>query len=240
RWAELYGSGFTQAMNFLTASQRQRDKELQEKEEFRQRELLQVQALAAEREKRIEQQAQAAHSLGRWLVAVASVATLALVVTGLAIWESRVAHQKTRLAKVAESKALLAEHHAEEESRIAEEQKGKAEAQTLEAERQKREAESANRGMRLQALRVRDANLESMSNYADMAANLAQVSSPQEAAMWNGEQGLALLELGDYGDAERLLTDALNVVPDDLKTRTSRGYLYLLTKQPANALQDFQ
>lgn len=232
-WAALYGGSFTQAMSFLDASRQQRDKRLQEGEELRQRELIQVQALASERQIRIEQQAQAAYRLRRWLVALAGVATLLLVATGGTIWEARVARQKTQEARHAEHVARHAKDDAENQQHIAEAQQHIAEAKA-------REAENANRAMRLGALRVRDANLASMSNYADMAANLARASSPQEAAMWNSRQGQALLEMGDYADGEKALSAAIAVVPDDLSTRTNRGYLYLLMKQPAKARDDFQ
>jgi hypothetical protein len=232
RWAELYGGCFAQAMTFLDASREKRDKRLQEKEELRQRELTQAQALAEERQRRIEQQARDEQRLRRRVVALAGVAALTLVVSILAIWESRVARQKTREATEAEQMALTAKQHAEEESRFADERKHEAEERT-------REAEIANGSMRREALYVRLANLESMSNYADMAGALSRDSSMQEAAMWNGRQGQALLELGNYDDAERLLSDAINVAPDDINLRTSRGYMYLLVRQPAKALEDF-
>jgi tetratricopeptide (TPR) repeat protein len=191
RWAELYGGGFAQVISFLTESQKQRDEKAHEKEALRERDLQQAQALAAERQQRIEQQAQAARRLWGWVAALAGVVVLLLFFVGY-------------------------------------------------AERERILAEQADREMRLEALRMRDVNLDSMSSYADLADSLLQNASPEEAALWRGMKGDALLQLGNYEDAEPILTQALNVVPDDIRVRTSRGYLFLLLNQPSHALKDFE
>jgi hypothetical protein len=76
--AELYGGGFQQAMNFLAESEAQRDREVPEKEEIQRRELAQAQALAEERQRRVEEQAAAARVLRRWLAFMLSAVVAAL------------------------------------------------------------------------------------------------------------------------------------------------------------------
>ena len=218
RWAEFYGGGFAEAMSFLAESERQREKEIKEQEEVRQRDLHYAQALATERQERIEQQVEATRRLRAGLAALAVVAVVLLFVAGYALKKKReanTAHDRAEAAVLSASTALE------------------------QAVRAKNRADRANEGLRLEALRVRDLNLESMSDYADLADSLLENSSPQEAARWRAVKGDALLQLGNYQDAEPLLTQALQIVPDDIGARTSRGYLFLLRGQPRAALKDF-
>lgn len=239
-WGEFYGGGFAQAMSFLAESQKQRDRELQEKEELGQRDLQQAQALAAERQERIEQQAQAARRLRGWLAALAAVTAIALLVSIYAYHEGNKASRAEVKATRALAQANSQKKEAEDRGHEADMRKREAQEATWKAEEAKRDAKEAENEMRTEALRVRSVNLEYMSNYSNMVDFVLQNDSSQQAAMWRGSKGTALLELGDYQDAEPLLTQALKVAPDDVSARTSRGYLFLLRHQPREALKDFQ
>ena len=225
-WAELYGGGFGQAMIFLAESEKRRDQELREKEELRQRELQQAQALAEERQERIEQQAQAERRLREWLCALAGVAVLLLFFAGYALHEKGKASQAESSAR-----ASLREKNEALEKAVKAERKAKWKT---------KQAVDANAEMRLEALRMRAVNLDSLSNYAALADSLLQYSDPQQSARWLNLKGDALLELGDYDGAEPLFDRALDTVPGDINARTSRGYLKLLRNQPVAALRDLE
>jgi hypothetical protein len=81
-WAELYGGGFKQAMDFLRESQRHRDEEKQEREKHREHELQQAKDLATERQRRLDDQAFVARKMRRWfrVVFAASLFLFALCV----------------------------------------------------------------------------------------------------------------------------------------------------------------
>lgn len=226
RWAQLYGGGFEQAMSFLAESEVRRNKQLQEKEEMQQRELQQAQDLAEERQRRIEQQASAAGKMRRRMAALAGAAVVLLFVTVYAVHEKRQAGRAE-----AATKALLAEKSVAYEKEVAAEQH---------AEWRRKAAVRANEEMRLEALRMRNVNLDSLSGYAALADSLLQYSDKQESARWLRVKADALLQLGDYQGAQPLLDRVLDTVPGDVNARTDRGYLLLLRDQPAAALKDFE
>jgi hypothetical protein len=231
-WAELYGGHFDHAMAFLSASQIHRDKELQDVEDRRRRELQQAQDLAAERQKHIDEQAQATVKLRRWLGALAVVAVGLFLVGILAVRESITARNalkgKNDALKIAEiSKqqyyaASLADQKAE-----------------VLAEEREQSAEMSDREMRLEGLRVRDANLMNQSELETMADSLLEYSSGQQAAMWRRSKGDFLMNQGDYTDALDLLSKVIEASPNDSSARTERGYLLILLNRPTDALQDF-
>ncbi len=217
-WANLYGRGFAQAMEFLAQSEEQRDRKTREKEEIRQRELQQAKDLAAERQHRIEQQ-----RVG--MAALACVALGLVLVAGYALSKKHEAQQQGIEAVQQKTEAVR-------QKQLALDAKAQAEAALA-------KAEEADSEMRLEALRVRDANRQSMLNYADMAGQLSRYSSLEEAAYWNRSRGWALTQMGDLETAARYLTATLDASPDDIVARTTRGYLYMMKKQPKAALRDF-
>jgi hypothetical protein len=231
-WAELYGGHFDHAMDFLSASQTHRDKEVQDIEDRRRRELQQAQDLAAERQQRIDEQAQAAVQLRRWLGALAVVAVGLLLVGILAVRESIMARNALKDKNDALQSAQIAEKASKEQSIAASNADKKAE---MRAE----EAELSDKEMRLEGLRVRDANLVNQSELADLADNLIGYSSTQQSAMWRRMKGDVLINQGDYDDALDLLSKVIEASPNDSSARTERGYLFLLRNKPADALQDF-
>lgn len=225
-WAELYGGGFEQAMSYLSESQVQRDREEREEAERRQRELQQAQELAAVRQQRIEEQMHTTLRLRKWLVALV-VATLCSVLAGSsAVREWIKARQMLKARNSALVVATAAETRADEARK--------------QAEKRAQEAEMADKEMRLEALRVRDVNLQSQSDLVAIADALLEYTDPQQSALWRGMKGDALLSLGDYDEAEKSLSKVLESFPNDSYARTARGYMWLLRGKPSDALRDFQ
>ena len=111
-WAERYGNHFALAMQFLDASQAQREAQRQREEEARQRELNDARKLAEEQQKRAdaereraEEQARAAKRLGRLSVVLGLVVVLA-VIAGLFAWSQRqlaASHSQERTRSLFES-----------------------------------------------------------------------------------------------------------------------------------------
>jgi hypothetical protein len=231
-WAELYGGHFDRSMAFLSDSQIHRDKEVQDVEDRRRRELQQAQDLAAERQHRIDEQAHAAVQLRRWLGALAVVAVGLLLVGILAVRESIMARNALKDKNSALQSAQVAEKTSKEQS-IA------ASVADKKAEMRAEEAELSDKEMRLEGLRVRDANLVNQSELADMADSLLEYSSGQQSAMWRRRKGDFLMNQGDYNDALDLLSKVIEASPNDSSARTERGYLLILLNKPADALQDF-
>jgi hypothetical protein len=225
-WAELYGGGFQQAMDFLAESEAQRDREVQEKEETQRRELAQAQALAEERQRRVEEQAAAAWRLRRWLAALAVAAFLLVGVVAFA-WVQRTTAEEAR--KRAESQTQLAQG----QTKKAEDATGRAQAQTKKAERAENE-------LRLEALRVRGANVNYGIFLTSLMDTLIQNSSPQQALLWRRGKANFLIERGDYDAAERELNSTLEGAPDYLDARNLRGYLSMVRSRPRDALKDFE
>jgi hypothetical protein len=224
-WAELYGGHFDRAMAFLSASQIYRDKELQDVEDRRRRELQQAQDLAAERQQRIDEQAQAAVQLRRWLGALAVVAVGLLLVGILAVRESITA----RNALKGKNDALQSAQRAEKTASIADQK----------AEMRAEEAEMSDKEMRLEGLRVRDTNLAAQSTLANLTDNLLEYSPTQQSTLWHRMKGEFLMNQGDYTDALDLLSKVIEASPNDSSARNERGYLLILRNKPADALKDF-
>ncbi len=232
-WAELYGGLFDQAMDFLSASQIHRDKELQDLEDRRRRELQQAQDLAAERQQRIDEQTQAAGRLRMWLGALAVVAVCLLFVGILAGREWVRASNLLKENGRALNQAQLAEKEALRQSTAAHMADQKAEMRL-------KEAEMADKEMRLEGLRVRDADLGSQSQLASLADDLLGYSSPQQSATWRRLKGNVLLRQGNYDEAQEQFSKVLESFPNDSYARTGRGYLLILRNKPNEALQDFR
>jgi hypothetical protein len=211
-WAELYGGNFGQAMSFLEQSENQRNHEKREREERRQYELRQAQALAAEREQRLEEQARAAARLRKWLRLLLAATVCLVCVGAIAWWEG---HKASR-ASMDKDRAL---HLAQERTR---------------------QAEAADHEKQLEAMRVRDLNLQSQTTLAETADELLKYTDPQLSTQWRLTKADAELSVGNYGDADKLLSGVLESVPDDPDARTQRGYLRLLLGDPQEALKDFE
>ena len=218
-WAELYGGGFDQAMNFLTQSQAWRDNVARETEESHQRELQQAQELAAERQRRIEEQAHAARRLRMRLVALKIVAIMLLGVAVYAWFEKKSAIRAGEIAELKTKESVAARKLAD------------AKNQQL-----KQSYEKLLTASRL----TREQRLESASTLAWLADELIQHGTPQQSLRWRKLSGEALLELGNLKEAKSVFDETLQLAPDDEDARTSRGYIFLLMKDPKNASIDFK
>lgn len=225
-WAQLYGGDFSQAMSFLEQSEGQRNHEKQEKEERRQFELQQAQALAAEREQRLEEQARAAARLRKWLRVLVAASLALLFLGAFAWWQWRNARENARIADKMATEAN--------------EKAGEATAAKLEADDRAREAELAHHEMSLEAVRMRDVNLQSQTSVVNLSDSLLQYADPQMSAYWLLLKGNALMSQGQFGDANDTLNHVIDSVPGDSRARTERGYLSMLRGNSADALQDFE
>jgi hypothetical protein len=225
-WAQLYGGDFNQAMSFLEQSEGQRNHEKREREERRQFELQQAQALAAEREQRLEEQARAAARLRKWLRVLVAASVGLLCLGAFAWWQWRNARENARIA--------------DNMAREANEKAGEATTAKLEADDRAREAELAHHEMSLEALRVRDVNLQSQTNVVNLSDSLLQYADPQLSAHWLLVKGNALMSQGQFEDANDTLTRVIDSVPGDSQARTERGYLSMLRGNAPVALQDFE
>ena len=225
-WAELYGGGFAQAMSFLQESEDQHNRERKEEEERRQRELQQAQSLAAERQQRLEEQAQATARLQRWLRVLVAATVCVVCVGAVAGWQWRNARQSLKDRDMALRAARIAQRQAENSKQQAEEQT--------------RKTETANAEMQLEAMRVRDIDLQSQTKLADTADELLKYTDPQLSTRWRLMKSQAQLSVGKYADADDLLSRVLDSVPDDSEARTARGYLRVLRGKPEEALRDFE
>jgi energy-coupling factor transporter ATP-binding protein EcfA2 len=232
-WAELYGGGFDQAMNFLAQSQSRRDTEAREREESHLRELHQAQELAAERQKRIEEQTQAAKRLKTRHAALRIVAIMLL---GVAVYAGR----ENWSARKAQRSAEQASHTAEGALRTAELKTSETENALKAVQRKDDELEGKNESLRMWSRLTRQERLASANTVAWLADELIQHGTPQQSLAWRKVSGGTLLELGRLQEAEVVLNDTLKQAPDDEGARTSRGYLFLLKKDPKNASIDFK
>src|SRR5262249_50740590 len=155
-WAQRYHPEFKLAMEFLQASQRGQQAEIAERDRAQQERLAQAEALAAEQRKRLEEQAQSAARLRRFLAALVVAVLLALLAAGFAFRaysraeaESTNANRQKKIAEEEKTKAETAKQRAEENQKKAEEQTLRAQQQTQvadaateEAKRQKEVADS--------------------------------------------------------------------------------------------------
>ncbi len=107
-WSELYGGGFDQAMNFLAESESIREREIQEKEERRKRELdyEKTVALAEEQTLRIAIQTKSTKRLRALMSALAVLFAAALIASFFAVRQERKAENLRRESKARELAAL--------------------------------------------------------------------------------------------------------------------------------------
>jgi hypothetical protein len=232
-WAALYGGGFDRAMDFLAESQAHRDNELRQQEEARQRELRQAQELAAERERRLEEQAQAAHRLKLRLMALRVVAAL-LLVAGMAA--SLAAFKAKRATEDAEN----AKKREETARKTAQSEAWDLDQSFRSLKRKDQQLEESNESLRAWSRLTREERLRSASTVADLARELIQGRTPQQSVPWLKQRGHALMELHSFQEAQSVLDRSLSLAPDDEEARTSRGYLGLLNNDPQKALADFK
>lgn len=97
-WAALYYPGYEEAMEFLRASEAQREKEIAEAERLQQRELEQAKALAEERRRNLDEQVKSGVRLRRWLVLAVVLGVLASFFMIFAFYSYRKATVATRAA----------------------------------------------------------------------------------------------------------------------------------------------
>ena len=109
------------------------------------------------------------------------------------------------------------------------EQQKKAEAATDEATKQQRAARTAN-------LRVRKQNMDDKSTIASMAGRLAELTTPEEAAIWQRVGASALTDLRKHKEAIEAYESLLEIDPNNTQARFNLGYLYILVHQPEEAL----
>jgi len=210
-WAQRYHPNFAGAMDFLFASERNRDesrakKEQQQREEVERakRELAQAQALveaqkqAAEAERqRAGDQAKAASRLRRLIAALVVVALLAGAAALSAWWLYQKAEAKTLEANQQKVKAQLAENEAIKQKSIAVDERDQAKKDNDEAEKQKAIAEEQTLIAQQQTQAANKAKIETeqQKQLADSTAYVANMNlSRSEFERGNRQRGFDLLD----------------------------------------------
>src|SRR5262249_13944400 len=192
---------------------RERDAQLEkqrEEHERQERELTQTQALLNEQRKRADDQAKAAKRQRRLTWAMAGVSVVALV--------AAVASLLLRiLAVAATDEAKATKQSAEQQSEIANEQKKIAQAETLRARKQ-------NFG-----------NNEFISSMAD---RLVDLSHSKEASFWHYIKAGALSQIGEHKEAIKEDDLVLQLDPENLRAKLSRGYEHYTQREANEASKD--
>ncbi|MBV9339988.1 MAG: AAA-like domain-containing protein, partial [Acidobacteria bacterium] len=134
------------------------------------------------------------------------------------------------------AKALNA---AQEEKAIAEGAKRESDRKQEQLQREEIALRRAEFGARVTAQRERRQRLQELDNFLNLMDQLIRFSSPEQQASWLPIKGHILLQQGKLAEAERVLSSALVLAPDNRIARSSRGYSYLLLRQPKQALGDF-
>ena len=133
-WADQYGGHFAEAMAYLEWSRDAAEREENEREAARRRELEQARALAENERLRAEENARSSRRM-KVLVAIASVvAAIAVIASFLALDARKSADRNAVLAQASEEEAVRSQHEAE--------------AKTAEALHARQEAESAREELR--------------------------------------------------------------------------------------------
>lgn len=137
-------------------------------------------------------------------------------------------------ARLKETQAEEALSHAEAEKANLEKEQSdenrRALAQTLETEHLTK---------MVGARRERADHLNSMLQMTFLTDQLLSYSAPEQKARWLPIKGQMLIQQGNLRDAETAFNSALELDPDAMIARMSRGYVHLLLKHPKEALSDF-
>jgi WD40 repeat protein len=205
-WAELYGGGFEDAMNFLGQSEAQRQAEVREREEQ------QRQQLAAKRL--------------RWLALGSFLVVLIFAGLGLYAWGQR--NRALRASTAAESEREKAETQrqvAEKAAAEAGEAKDAAKDAESRAEKEKDRAEKARQEAESLRMRAEDEGSRDLEkkNQADSLrfAELAKdnvVTDPERGVLLARQAALATLPHGYLmPEAEEVLRQALHALPSRIE-----------------------
>ena len=161
---------------------------------------------------------------------VAALLLAAGLLAGREYWSARKAQRSAEVARRTAEGAL----------RTAEQKTNETENALKAIQRKDDELEGKNESLRMWSRLTRQERLTSASTVAWLADELIQHGTPQQSLMWRKVSGSTLLELGRLQEAEVVLNDTLKQAPDDEDARTSRGYLFLLNKDPKDAVIDFK
>ncbi len=266
-WGRRYHPGFPAAMNFLSESVALRDRELFQKEEQRARE--EAQRIRELRRTRIFAAVFAvllvmASALGVWAMTQSVKArkqeTRANAEAARALSAFRDADNARKEAEAAKNEAVRKREEAEANKKLAEQKTEEAENNLIAANEARRKASenearavaaandlrreqeisfARSRQFRDTALGAEKQNFSDMNQISFLSGRLIDVSSPNDALRWHTIKASALSNIGQHKEAADEYTKVLEVAPDDLTARMSRGYMYMLTNRVPQSIDDF-
>lgn len=185
-----------------------------------------LKARAAEEAEKERRRSEELRRTRRNLVVVSAFSVIAFGLAAFGWIERVIARHETVVAKQATDRAVTGEARADSES--------------SKAERQEQAAIKLATELRIQALRVRDEWLKKNDSQISMLGELIEKSAPNEAAVFRAEKASLLIEQDNLDDAVKEATAAIEVFPDSVYARTSRGYARMLQGRPKEALADFE
>ncbi len=266
-WGRRYHPGFPSAMNFLSKSVALRDQELFQKEEQRARE--EAQRIRELRRTRRFAAVFAvllvlASALGVWAMTQRTRANSEAARALTAYRDAENARKEAVVAKneavAAKEEAIRKRDEAEANKKLADEKTQEAEANLATARAARKAAEDAalaaaaankrlvqeqavsfarSRQFRDTALGAEKQNFTDMNQISFLSGRLIDVSSPNDALRWHTIKASALSNIGQHKEAAEEYTKVLDVAPDDLGARMSRGYMYMLTDRVPQSIDDF-
>jgi tetratricopeptide (TPR) repeat protein len=148
---------------------------------------------------------------------------------------------KLALAKVEEEKKNANQQRelAQQRQLEAERQRQQAIKQQQIAEEQRRVAVTVQEKLKSEVLEERKQNFSNNSTIAWLAQNLISLSSPREAVVWRYQRAEALSMMGQHKSSAEESTAALETEPGYLSSLALRGYMYMLTHEPAKSVADY-
>jgi len=153
-----------------------------------------------------------------------------------AVWERQHAKAEAARAEAESSHAKaeadrrkVMEAEAREQARLAKE----SEARAIDSEER----------LRGEMLRVREQNFAKVGRIIGLAGALIDKYPPDQTAWIHSTKADGLIDQGNGENGDAVVEEAtlaIRQVPLDSHARTTRGYQYILSNQPAKALEDFE
>ncbi|HKO96448.1 MAG TPA: hypothetical protein VJU86_05630 [Pyrinomonadaceae bacterium] len=259
-WAQHYNPNFDQAMGFLAASKAAKEAEIAERQRQRRSKARRTRAFVAaltlaflvslgmalfantarvraESQTRIaEEQTKIAQAATREAMEQRSIAESQ---KGIAVEKAQEAETERKKAAEQAEIAEAAKVTAEKQAQIAREAQAASERARQQAAASEAVAINARKDLQSEFLETRRASLNSNSAIMALSSRLIELSAPKEAAVWRSYYSNALSMLGNHQKSADQASLSLEIEPDYLNVRAHRGYMYILTREPLKAVEDF-
>jgi tetratricopeptide (TPR) repeat protein len=260
-WAQHYDPGFDVAMSFIDDSKTSNEAEIAERERKRRRDVRRTRIFAsilgvaflmslgfaifafdartkayASRNEAVKQRNEAEIARKE----AVEERKKAEVAKGEAQHSAERASEEEQKAKKA---AEIADHErdaAEAARDAAEAATERAHEQQLVAEQATKRAERAATEALRTAMGFRQSYLGDKNNIITLSGRLAELTSPEEAAVWRNYYATAMAEIGRPDLSKDESARVLETFPDNIGALTNRGYMSLINFQPVQALRDFE